>query len=275
MLFVIGAILRWAVLLGYLLCTYLYISPLVKARPPGRDFASPLLVLTVGLHALLLIDVALEVGRLTFLRTALQFTTLYAIGLAGATILVEARSRNRAFGAFAVPIAALLYIVSLLDRQPHAGIDPQLNSYWFEAHVMTAFAGYAAFCLAFVAAVMYLTLANEIQRRNLGRLFSRMPSLETLDQLGFRAVLFGFVFFTAALLTGGIWALQATGSAWSGEPKEIMSLITWLVFAVHLTVRLKAGWRGRRTALLAILGFAVSIVTYLGAGGGGDGRHIL
>jgi cytochrome c-type biogenesis protein CcsB len=275
MLFFIGAILRWAVLLGYFVCAYLYIAPLVRARSTGSDLASPLLLLTTGLHALLLVDMGLETGRLTFLRTALQFMTLYAIGLSAATILVQARTGNKAFGAFAVPLATLLFIISLFERAPHQGIDPKLDSYWFEAHVMTAFAGYAAFGLAFVAAVMYLILAGEIQRRNLGRLFTRMPSLESLDQLGFRAVLFGFIFFTATLVIGGIWAAEATGSAWSGERKEIMSVVTWLVFAVYVFVRLRAGWRGRRTAILAILGFVTTMLTYLGGSGGGAGRHIL
>jgi len=100
-----------------------------------------------------------------------------------------------------------------------------------------------------------------------------MPSLESLDKLGFRAGAFGFVFFTGALVTGGIWAIQATGSAWSGEPKEVMSVVTWAVFAVYLGVRIGAGWRGRRSAFLLILGFAASVITYLGVGGAG--RHVL
>lgn len=276
MLFLIGAVLRWAVLLGYIVCAYLYIAPLVRSRSTVREkISTPILMLTIGLHALLLLDTGLESGRLTFLRTALQFMTLYAIGLSTATILVEAKSRSKAFGAFAVPLAAILYIASLFERAPHQGIDPRLDSYWFEAHIMTAFAGYAAFGLAFVAAVMYLTLAAEIQRRHLGRLFTKMPSLESLDQLGYRAVLFGFISFTATLVIGAIWAAEATGSAWSGERKEVMSVVTWFVFAVYVFMRARAGWRGRRTAILAILGFVTTMLTYIGGSGGSQGRHIL
>lgn len=273
-MFFIEAILRWVVVVGYALSAFLYIGPLLSPHVRTRPWATPILLLTAVLHALFILEQVVDTGRLTFLRTALQATTLYALGLAAATLFVEWRFRNRSFGAFAVPLAMLLYLLSLIERQAHAGIDPRFDTYWFEAHMMTAVVGYSAFGLAFVTAVMYLLLAKEIRRRNLGQLFSRLPSLETLDQIGQRSAATGLLFFSAALAAGAIWSSKDSGHPFAGEPKELMSLVTWAIFALQLLLRWKAGWRGRRSALLNIAGFLSVIVTTLFAGGA-SGRHRL
>lgn len=274
-MFFIGAVLRWAVLLGYMICAVLYVSRLIGARNPEDRSPTILLAVVAFCHALLLVESGLEHRRLVFLTTAFQATTLYALALALFTLIAAARTRNQAFGAFTVPIALLFYAISLAFRPHPAGIDPRLDSNWFEVHAMSAFLGYSAFCLAFVAGVMYLLLMGEIRRRSLGRLFTRLPSLELLDQLGFRSVLLGFLLFSTALLTGSIWAHQTDGHWYSGEPKELWAFATWVVGAAHLVVRLAAGWRGWRTAWLSIAGFIISIVTWLGVGLISAGRHSL
>jgi ABC-type transport system involved in cytochrome c biogenesis permease subunit len=271
-MYIIGAILRWAVLGGYLAGAFLYIAPFLSPGFRRGAWAAPVLRFTVLGHALLLLETAVEYGRLNFLTTALGATTLYALVVAVAAMLLEYRVRNASFGAFAVPLAAFLYVLSLVERQPHAGIDPILDSYWFEVHVTTAFIGYAAFGVACVAGIMYLMLAGSIRARNLGAVFERLPSLGTLDLVGSRAAAIGLAFFTVGLVTGAVWSLTATGHAISGEPKEYLAGVTWCVFALEGTLRWRAGWQGRRPALLSILGFFASIITFLG---GGTGRHTL
>jgi ABC-type transport system involved in cytochrome c biogenesis permease subunit len=271
-MYIIGAILRWAVLGGYLAGAFLYIAPFLSPGFRRGAWAAPVLRLTVLGHALLLLETAIEYGRLTFLSTALGATTLYALVVALAALALEHRFRNASFGAFAVPLAAFLYILSLIDRQPHIGVDPLLDSYWFEVHVTTAFLGYAAFGVACVAGVMYLMLAGSIRSRRLGAVFERMPSLGTLDMIGSRAATIGLGFLTVGLVTGAVWSYTATGRAMSGEPKEYLAGLTWALFALEGTLRWRAGWQGRRPALLSIVGFVASIVTFLG---GGSGRHTL
>lgn len=274
---VISGILRWAVLLGYLNCVYLYVVPFVNSRVVDRrrKLSTPFLVGTVVLHILLLAATRMEYGRVPFLRGSLQAVTLFALGLSILTLVVQARARSQAFGAFALPIATALYVVSLVNRRPHVGMPDRFNTYWFELHVTSGFMGYAGFGLAFVAALMYLVLAGDIRRRNLGRTFARMPSLESLDRLGFGAALFGFALFTANVLTGGLWGLSTTGHFWGGDSKEIMSVATWLVVAVHVAGRTWGGWGGRRTALLSILGFIAAVATLLAPGSPSTGRHVL
>jgi cytochrome c-type biogenesis protein CcsB len=69
---------------------------------------------------------------------------------------------------------------------------------------------------------------------------------------------------TSGILTGAVWAHYAWGSYWSWDPKETWSLITWIVYALILHLRFTGGLRGRRTALLSIIGFASVVMTYFG-----------
>lgn len=95
-------------------------------------------------------------------------------------------------------------------------------------------------------------------------MLSGLPDLKNLDVLTYRVIAFGFLFLTAGIITGSVWANSAWGSYWSWDPKETWSLITWLVYAGLIHTRLMAGWAGERIAWLSILGFMAVIFTYFG-----------
>lgn len=133
---------------------------------------------------------------------------------------------------------------------------PALKSNWLLIHVMTAFLGYAAFAVAFGAALLYLIKDKHSQ--------AKLPTLPLLDRLMYRATMLGFLLLTFGILTGAVWAETAWGKYWSWDPKETWSLITWLIYASMLHARLLKGWQGRRIAWLALLGFLAVIFTYLG-----------
>jgi len=133
---------------------------------------------------------------------------------------------------------------------------PALKSNWLLIHVMTAFLGYAAFAVAFAAALLYLVKDRHPQ--------AKLPTLPLLDRLMYRAIMLGFLLLTFGILTGAVWAETAWGKYWSWDPKETWSLITWLIYASMLHARLLKGWQGRRIAWLALLGFLAVIFTYLG-----------
>ncbi len=91
-----------------------------------------------------------------------------------------------------------------------------------------------------------------------------IPSLETLDGMSYLAVKIGFPFMTLLIVLGALWADIAWGSYWSWDPKETASLVTWLLFAGYFHARVMRGWRGRRTALILIIGFAAVLFTFFG-----------
>ena len=271
-MFIFGSILRWVVLAGYLVSAVLYIARLRSRHPRREGLAGGILLATMTAHALLLGETVLETGRMQFLSSGLSAMTLLALALSAITLVLSARLKNASLGAFTVPLAALFQVLSLLDRPSHSGIDPLLDSYWFEVHLTSAFLGYTAFGLAFAAGVMYLALAGSIRSRRIGNLFERLPSLTTLDRLGSIAAPAGLLLFTIGLISGAVWSSSATGHPISGEPKEILAVVTWLIYAAQVLLRWRAGWAGRRHALLSILGFVAALVTLLG---GGSGRHPL
>jgi cytochrome c-type biogenesis protein CcsB len=133
---------------------------------------------------------------------------------------------------------------------------PALKSNWLLVHVVTCFLGYAAFGLAFGAAILYLVRGSGKQ--------SPGPAPGLLDRFIYRAAVIGFIFLTLGILTGAVWAETAWGRYWSWDPKETASLITWFIYAALLHARLVQGWQGRPIAWLAVLGFAAVLFTYLG-----------
>jgi len=97
-----------------------------------------------------------------------------------------------------------------------------------------------------------------------GGVVGRMPSSRVLDDLVYRAIVWGFPFLTAGIITGAAWANYAWGTYWSWDPKETWSLIVWLVYAVYLHARITRGWHGKRAAILSIVGFGATLFCYLG-----------
>nr|YP_009106088.1 heme attachment to plastid cytochrome c [Paradoxia multiseta]AIT94903.1 heme attachment to plastid cytochrome c [Paradoxia multiseta] len=99
------------------------------------------------------------------------------------------------------------------------------------------------------------------------------PFAQTLDNLSYRTLGLGFPLLTIGILSGAVWANEAWGSYWSWDPKETWALITWLVFAIYLHTRLSKGWRGNKPALIAVAGFFLVWICYLGVNLLGTGLH--
>ncbi|WP_248635508.1 c-type cytochrome biogenesis protein CcsB [Desulfatibacillum aliphaticivorans] len=97
-----------------------------------------------------------------------------------------------------------------------------------------------------------------------GRVNKMLPDLGVLDELTYQTILFGFMFLTAGIITGSVWANSAWGRYWSWDPKETWSLITWLIYGAMIHSRLVRGWRGRRTVYLSLFGFGAVLFTYFG-----------
>jgi ABC-type transport system involved in cytochrome c biogenesis permease subunit len=124
------------------------------------------------------------------------------------------------------------------------------------------FTGYAALFLSFGASLLYLVQERRLKSKNSG-LLSRLPALETIDEIGYRALLIGFPFMTLGLVAGTVVAQSTYGHLDFLDPKIALSVLMWAVYLVMLYTRWSSGWRGRRAALLATLAFAVAIVAWL------------
>ncbi|RJR42328.1 MAG: c-type cytochrome biogenesis protein CcsB [Desulfobacteraceae bacterium] len=181
-------------------------------------------------------------------------------------LLVEWRTRNRSVGVFITPIAFLAMAYASYSPNINSRIQPlvpALKSNWLIAHVLTCFLGYAAFALAFCLSLMFFFKQMD---RPIGKnLFVRLiPGQSILDDLNYQMVAIGFLLLTLGIITGSVWAHSAWGTYWSWDPKETWSLITWLVYAAFLHSRMVRGWRGKRLAIMSIVGFSCVLFTYFG-----------
>jgi cytochrome c-type biogenesis protein CcsB len=183
-------------------------------------------------------------------------------------LIVEWRTGWRSGGVFVTPLAFLSMAYASFSPNVDSRIQPlipALQSNWLISHVVSCFLGYAAFAIAFCLGVMYLIKTLNAENREASRSFFRfLPEKDYLDELIYHNVVLGFILLTLGIVTGSIWAHHAWGSYWSWDPKESWSLITWLIYAVMLHSRRMRGWQGKMTAIMAIIGFAAVLFTYLG-----------
>ncbi|MCI4625925.1 MAG: c-type cytochrome biogenesis protein CcsB [Candidatus Magnetoovum sp. WYHC-5] len=178
--------------------------------------------------------------------------------------VIEYKYRIGLLGSFIMPgVFVFMLSSSILPRQLKP-LDPLLQSSWLWIHTVLAFIGDAAFALACGVGIMYLTQERFVKRKKLGNLFHRLPSLQKLDEINHRLITIGFPLLTLAIITGAVWSQSVLGTFWRWDPKEVWSLITWLIYAVVLHTRITSWGRGRRAAVLSVVGFVVVLFTFFG-----------
>jgi cytochrome c-type biogenesis protein CcsB len=181
----------------------------------------------------------------------------------------EGRYQNRSLGGFVLLVISAA-VGFLLWYSFDRGADkilplvPALKSYWMKIHVPANFIGYGAFALAAMTSVAYILKARGEQRNPQGLVATRLPPLEMLDDITYKAIALGFAFFTVATILGAMWAAEAWGGYWSWDPKETWALIVWLNYAAWLHLRFSKGWRGIPMAWWAVIGLFVTVFAFLG-----------
>ena len=162
-----------------------------------------------------------------------------------------------------VSLSAILILgyTSILDKSVQP-LMPALKSNWITIHVISYFMGYGGLLISFIVSLIYL--------------FARQRDAafaKKMDGLSSQMVSFAFPFLTIGLTTGAIWAKNAWGRYWSWDPKETWALITWLIYAAYLHLRLNKNWQGKKAAILNIIGFLCVLFTFLGVNYWMKGLH--
>jgi cytochrome c-type biogenesis protein CcsB len=178
------------------------------------------------------------------------------------TVFYEEKYATRQVSAFillviSAAVGFLLWYMSSRDAQEIQPLVPALQSWWMKIHVPANFIGYGTFALAAMVGVAYLVKSK-------GVFVDRLPSLEVLDDIMYKAIAVGFAFFTIATILGALWAADAWGGYWSWDPKETWALIVWLNYAAWLHMRLMKGLRGQIAAWWAVIGLLVTTFAFLG-----------
>ncbi|MBI5207750.1 MAG: c-type cytochrome biogenesis protein CcsB [Candidatus Firestonebacteria bacterium] len=179
----------------------------------------------------------------------------------------------RIMGLLILPFSFICLGYALMVPKTMTPLAPVLRSKLFEIHIIIAFLSYASFVIAFVTGLIYLFQERKIKSKSKSMWHYHLPSLEVVDEVNYRSIIFGFPLFTLSIIIGVIWAQQVIGSYWNWDPKEVTAFVTWLIYAIQLHTRIASGWRGRKTAILSIIGFLVVLFSYLGLHYLGLGFH--
>lgn len=253
----------------YGLAAFLYIVAWVFKTPSLRRFALGAAIIgflgnVAGVILRWVESYQMGIGHAP-LSNLYESLVFFALTITLIYLLMEQKYKNWTIGAFAMPLAFLAMAYASLSPNISDRIQPlipALKSNWLIAHVIACFIGYAAFAIAFGLSIMYLIKQRSPNAK--AGLTVNMPTVGALDELTHRMVMLGFLFLTAGIITGAVWANSAWGRYWGWDPKETWSLITWFVYATLLHARMMRGWQGRKIAYLSIVGFVAVLFTYFG-----------
>jgi cytochrome c-type biogenesis protein CcsB len=182
-----------------------------------------------------------------------------------AWLVLALRRPVRHLGAFVIPVVLMLLgIAGSLLYTDAAPLMPALNSIWIKIHVPAAILASGLFMIGFVMAALYLVRQRADERAwsavggaaTKPRRGPQLPDAQTLERLTFRIHAIAFPIWTVAIILGAIWAESAWSRYWGWDPKETWAFVSWVVYAAYLHARATAGWRGKRAAMIAVVGWA-------------------
>jgi cytochrome c-type biogenesis protein CcsB len=219
--------------------------------------------------------------------------------VAGTLVFVEGVAKIKTITGFSLMFSVCtLAVAAMFFPVEPSPLQPALNSYWIKIHVVAAITGSSLFAIGGIATILFL-IKDRSERRELAVLRERapapimggavevdaphdllpdpegsgeaasgprrggvLPSAAALDRVAYRVIAFAFPIWTFAVIAGAIWAQEAWGRYWGWDPKETWSFVTWTIFAGYLHARSTAGWKGRRAAVIAVVGFISLLITY-------------
>jgi len=285
---------------AYIVAAVAYFFYLAFRRNPAWAVGITAASVGAGAHAVSIVSRGVAAGRVPWGNMYEYSSLLSLLVVLGYLVVVEGVYRVRTLGGFPLTfsILTMAIAVAFLYVGP-APLVPALNSYWIKIHVVAAISGSSLFALGCVITILYL-IKERAERRELEAARAGMPPImggsadledevapyfergadepaapaaapsrrgilppaEVLDRIAYRTIAFAFPIWTFAVIAGAIWAEQAWGRYWGWDPKETWSFITWVIFAGYLHARATSGWKGRRAAVIAMVGFLSLLITY-------------
>lgn len=169
------------------------------------------------------------------------------------------RYRTTTLGIVIFPVVFVLTFISAIGQNPVMIASPLLRNGWIFVHIVLIFTGYAGLFLSFGASLLYLVQERALKSKRPTARLTWLPALQTIDDIGYHALLFGFPFMTFGIVTGSVLLIEKYGPMFFMDPKIVLSLLMWAVYLLLLYTRWSSGWRGRRAAVLATFAFVVAI----------------
>lgn len=244
-----------SVLIFYLIATVFYVLRLIVGRPLFS--AIGFRVVLVGALFQLAVLVTHWYGtRETFFATYLDAFQISAFLLAVVFVGLCFAKKFYGSGPFFITLIDVFCILSLTLQNPYS-ITSTLPGFGFlYFHLASIFLSLSVFSLGLVVAVMYLIAEHQLKSKKFIGLAAKFPSLAVLEEIHHKALSFGFILFTLAIITGAGYSKIRTNHYLDDDPKQILSVLGWLFFAVVLNFRVRQGWLGHKGVILSLIGFA-------------------
>jgi len=186
-----------------------------------------------------------------------EFAMAFSWGISLMLIIAKFKWKADWLVTYALPATLLMLLyASILPREIRE-LMPALRSRWFGIHIGSAVISYAAFTLSACAGVKYLLALRKGETEDSMR-------MRQIDFFSYRLIILGILGLTICILSGSIWGEEAWSSFWQWDPKELWSLITWIVYAIYLHQRLRMKWHGKKMAILAIIALGFVLFTFIG-----------
>lgn len=237
-----------------------YVVFFISQKKHVRKWARTILLISWCLQTLYIFSRYYIAGN-TPVTTYHEAIFFFAWATTAAYLSFRWRYTVKNFGTFVSILIFLLLLTSSFVSRDVIPIKPALQSWWLPVHAGLSLAAYGFLGLAFCGALMYLLQEHELKSRRLGYFYPRLPSLDALDQLNSHCLAVGFILLSLGMVTGSFWSKQVSGTYWRWNPKEACTLVIWLIYLVQMHQRFTVGWRGRRAAIMVILGFVIVVVT--------------
>jgi cytochrome c-type biogenesis protein CcsB len=286
-------------LFAYIAAMVGYFAYLAFRRTPIWAISKPIAVVGLAANVVSVVARGVAADRVPWGNMYEYSSLLALLVVAGYLLIVEGYYRIRTLGGFALMFAVFTMAIAVSFLYVGPGpLVPALNSYWIKIHVVAAITGSSLLALGSIVTILYL-VQDRIERRRTDALAARdpapimggsvdldvppdlapdadepaspagaarrggvLPTAATLDRIAYRVLAFAFPIWTFAVIAGAIWAQEAWGRYWGWDPKETWSFITWVIFAGYLHARATSGWKGRRAAVIALVGFVALLITY-------------
>ncbi len=250
-------------LVVYLISTVAYIASLVVRRVGVARAATWVLAGAFGFHTAYIIIRWVHSGYSPVVNS-FEALSFIAWAVSGVYLAFQARTRTRVLGAFVAPLALLLSIASSAGVIGAVHIHDTLKASWVTIHVVCSLVGGAFFALACCSSIMYLVQDNLIRKRRIDSLNRFLPPLRDLDRINHISAVWGFLLLTLGIIAGAVWARTVWGSHLQSDPKQIATLVSWIMCALLVHQRLAIGWKGKRAALLSIGAFVILLFAFVG-----------
>ena len=181
--------------------------------------------------------------------------SLTALSTALVYLYLEAKGNERGLGPLALVLVIGIMVKASLVGPAHE-VEPLLREHLFGPHASAIILAMSGFAISAVLSVAYLAQYRQLRGKNPGLLLRRLPSLQGLDAMTRRATRLGLIFLTIGLVLGSLLAKQAWDEYWSWDPKQCMTLLTWILYTLALFLRRRRDWQGERVAVVNLVAFS-------------------